>query len=145
MKRLTHSLSFVGTLLLMSLAFAATAHAQIYGKGSFVLPYPVHWQTATLPAGEYTFMVKSGGTTEFIISIRNSRQPGEKVLTVPAMTTHFSGTSSLVVVKVNGKRFVRSLQLAPVGTAFTYLLPKEKNVELREEVAQIIPVRTSSE
>lgn len=145
MKRLTHSLSVVGTLLLTSLAFSATARAQIYGKGSFVLPYPVQWQAATLPAGEYTFTVKNGGTAKIIISIRDARDPNQKVLTVPAMTAHFSGNSSLVVVKVNGKRYVRSLQLAPLDTAFTYVVPKERNVELREELAQIIPVHTASE
>lgn len=145
MKRIAHSLSIVGTLLLTSLAFSATAQAQIYGKGSFILPYPVHWQTATLPAGEYTFMVKSGGMAKIIISIRDARNPNGKVLTVPAMTAHFSGNSSLVVVTINGKRYVRSLQLDTLNTAFEYLVPKERNVELREQVAQIIPVRTSSE
>jgi hypothetical protein len=132
-------------LVLAVFALGATARAQTYQQGSFVLPYPVQWQTATLPAGECTFKVQNGGMAKTVISIRDTRQPNGKVLTVPAMTTHFSGKSSLVIVTVNGKRYVRSLQLAPLDTAFTYLVPKPNAEERIEEAARILPVRTSAE
>jgi hypothetical protein len=73
------------------------------------------------------------------------RQPKGKMLTVPAITTHFSGKSSLVIVTVNRKRYVRSLQLAPLDTAFTYLVPKAKSEERIEEAVRIIPVRSSAD
>src|SRR5260370_259995 len=41
--------------------------AQSAVKGSFTLPHEVQWQGATLPAGDYTFDMKSLGTPARII------------------------------------------------------------------------------
>src|SRR5260221_4074523 len=40
-------------------ASAIPASAQDACQGSFTLTHEVHWQNATLPAGDYTFQMKS--------------------------------------------------------------------------------------
>src|SRR6266404_5444367 len=40
-------------------ASAVPASAQLVCKGSFTLSQEVHWQTATLPPGDYTFEMQS--------------------------------------------------------------------------------------
>jgi hypothetical protein len=143
MKRKIDSFRILGMLLLAGITVSGTARAQqTFTGGSFVLPYQIQWQNATLPAGEYNFKVQFGGMARVIVTIQGVRQSTAKVLTVPGITDRFSGRSSLVIVTVKGKRFVRWLRLEPFGEAFGYVVPKPTREELREEAVQIIPVKT---
>lgn len=145
MTRTGRLLQFAGLVMLATFTFSATAKAQTYGRGSFVLPYTVHWQNATLKAGEYTFKVQNGGMAKIIVSIQDARHSSSQMLTVPGMTTHFSGKSSLVIVTVNRKRFVRSFRMEPLGEQYEYLVPKARRQVFREEAIQVIPVRNLAE
>lgn len=145
MTRTRRLLQVVGLVMLATFTFSATAKAQTYGRGSFVLPYTVQWQNTTLAPGEYTFKVQNGGMAKIIVSIQDARHSNSRMLTVPGMTTQFSGKSSLVIVTVNGKRFVRSLRMQPLGESYEYLVPMATREELREEATRIIPVRNIAE
>lgn len=141
MKKLAHSLRMVGLLVLTSTIFGATARAQqITAEGSFVLPYRVHWQAATLPAGRYTFSIEeSAGGQLTLVFIRGPRGKRGKLITAPRTKSDFKGKSSLMVVAVNGKPYVQSLRLGPLATEFEYPVPKAKP-ENHKQKAQIIPV-----
>lgn len=104
--------------LAATFATAIPAAAQNVIQGSFTLPEEVRWQGATLPAGDYTFSMKSvsapstlrldgpsGGT--FIIAIATDQlKPGNR--------------SALIVEQRGDLRVVRELDLPQIGLRFQY-------------------------
>jgi hypothetical protein len=143
--RLNRSLQAAGLLVLAALAFCGTARAQVYSRGSFVLPYQARWQGGTLPAGKYCFTVQDilqGGMT--LVFIRGPRDMRGKMIAAPTGTTDFSGKSSLIIVTVHGKRYVRSLRLHPMDTEFEYTVPKARRKDLREVAVETIPVHNTA-
>ena len=140
-------LPIVGLLLLTGAMLGTTARAQqIDGSGSFVLPYQVQWEGGTLPAGKYSFIVESGSmATSSLTFVRGPRGIHGRLIAAALATNDFTGKSSLVIVTVNGKQYVRSLRLGEIGTEFEYGVPKPKNGNLREEAIKTIPVRIVGE
>ena len=145
--RWIRSLPIVGLLVLTGAMLGTTARAgQIDAHGTFVLPYQVLWQKGTLPAGKYTFTVQSGSewNTELVF-VRGPRGIRGRLIAAALSTNDFAGKSSLIIVTVNGKRYVRSLRLGPIRTEFEYGVPKAKNASLRKAAVKIVPVRIAGE
>lgn len=88
--------------------------------GSFTLPSQVHWQTAVLPAGEYTFTVDLSGPLGRL-AIRQGPKTVAFVVLQDKSEASTNDNSSMLLV---GQR-VRSLHLAPLGA--TYYFPGRKN------------------
>ena len=63
----------VGLTALVLGALATNGNAQNIYQGKFTLPFETHWGSATLPAGDYTF-VMSSASSDYRLYIR-----GEKV------------------------------------------------------------------
>ncbi len=90
-------------------ASAVPASAQLVCKGSFTLSQEVHWQTATLPPGDYTFEMQS-----------------------------LASPSRIVLRGPNGSSFISAivadeLRLSPIGRTLRYAVPKPRK---ETEVAQ---------
>ena len=139
MKRLFQSICMTSALLGLVAAGPHPVRAQDLAQGTFVLPFEVQWGGKTLQPGEYHFRLPSG---EFgaAIHIRDA-QGRAKLIALTAASDDYSGPSVVTVVKRNGKRYVSSLAIQPIGAKLEYLVPRQKTEadELRASV-QIIPV-----
>ena len=100
----------------------ATAQAQQVA-GHFTLPYAVHWGSATLPAGDYTFTAPSS-VEPFILRVRG--KGAAAMIMAQTRSTVTGDRSSLRVTRVGNQAVVSALQLAPYGLAFSYPNPYRK-------------------
>jgi hypothetical protein len=120
-------------------AFCATAapvSAQNSYKGTFALTHEIRWQNITLPAGAYSFELKSLASPLLILTGPN----GSEFISAIVADQRHSKDSKLVVEHRNGMSVVSELQLAEIGLRLRYSVPKApKDVELasahtREEI-----------
>ena len=106
------------------------ATAQGVYKGSFTLPHEVRWQNATLPAGDYTFEMKSLETSSLI---RLNGPKGSQF--IPALVADEKVTEqSMLVIETRGSiSAVTELCLSGIGRTLRYAVPKApKDVELAQ-------------
>jgi hypothetical protein len=116
-------------------AFASPVKAQSATcEGSFTLPYEVTWQAAQIPAGEYTFTLKSKG---FPARMMVHGPNGTIFVSAIGMTGARGVTSSeLLVESRDGKRYVGELNVAGCDLHVRYFLPKVKNLSREVLLAQ---------
>jgi hypothetical protein len=119
-----------------SLVFAAlvagllplTAGAQSPAAGKFTLPLEVHWGTATLPKGDYSFsFAPSGGST--LLFVRKEGSPSRSYMIGDVGWDEMAGTSSanrLVLGRLGDETYVKDLQLGCVGTVLHFRAPSFK-------------------
>src|SRR4029077_11297875 len=111
-------------------ASATPAAAQGAFKGSFTLSHEVRWQNATLPAGEYTFEMKSVNAPSLITLNGPS---GHQFITALVANEKDSEQSMLVIETRGNTSAVSELCLAPIGRSLRYAVPKApKDVELAQ-------------
>jgi hypothetical protein len=111
-------------------ASATPATAQRVYKGSFTLPHEVRWQNATLPAGDYTFEMKSLETSSLI---RLNGPKGSQF--IPALVADEKASEqSMLVIETRGSiSAVTELRLSGIGRTLRYAVPKApKDVELAQ-------------
>jgi hypothetical protein len=122
MKSLRNRILAIAVLGLATFAAnAIPAAAQTSFQGSFTLPIDVRWQNVTLPAGNYTFVMKSASAPSQI-QLRGAK--GAFILANTASTNEPGGRSVLIIEHRGGSRFVRELYLAPIGMRLRYSVPK---------------------
>jgi hypothetical protein len=110
-------------------ASAVPASAQSALKGSFTLAHQIRWCTATLPAGNYTFEMKSLADPTLILKGPHGYQ------FIPALVADEKAIdkSMLIVENHGNESFVRELRVAPIGRSLRYSMPKaSKDVELAQ-------------
>jgi hypothetical protein len=131
MKSLRNRILAIAVLgLAVVAANAVPAAAQSAFQGSFTLPTDVRWQNATLPAGHYTFWMKSTATPSQI-ELRGPK--GAFILANTASISEPGGRSVLVIEHRGTSRVIRELYLAPIGMRLRYSVPK---LPKTEELAQ---------
>jgi hypothetical protein len=111
-------------------ASATPAAAQQAFKGSFTLTHEVRWQKATLPAGDYTFEMKSVSGPSLII-VRGPNGPS----LIPALVANERDSEqSMLVIETHGSiSAVTELRLSSIGRTLRYAAPKApKDVELAQ-------------
>jgi hypothetical protein len=115
-------------------AFASPVKAQSATcEGSFTLPYEVTWQSAQIPAGEYTFTLKSKG---FPARMMVHGPNGTVFVSAIGLTGASPTGSELLVVNRDGKRYVGELNVAGCDLHVRYFLPKVKNLSREVLLAQ---------
>ena len=115
-------LTLVGVGLL-SIGFSASAsQAQAIYKGSFTLDRDVRWQNATMPAGNYTFIVESTTRSKPVLVTG----PAGTVFQIPIVTSQDKiGEKSVMKLEWRGDDlFVSEMDLAQVGLNIRYRVPK---------------------
>jgi hypothetical protein len=101
---------------------ASRTVAQVAFRGSFTLPYEVHWNNSVLPAGDYTFTLQS---TRWPARMILQGPNGSTFIQAMAISDHnTSQHSTLTVQRRGGARFVRDLYLADYGRSLSYWEPK---------------------
>jgi hypothetical protein len=112
-------------------ASAVPASAQLVCQGSFTLSHEVHWQTATLPPGDYTFEMQSLASPSRII-LRGPN--GSSFISALVANEEADNDQSMLVVENRGGRStIAELRLATIGRTLRYAVPKPAK---ETEVAQ---------
>jgi hypothetical protein len=126
---LTRMLAIAAIGLFTVFASATPASAQVAFKGAFTLPSEVRWQGKNLPAGDYTFSMKSAtvpnqlfvkgpnGGTFILTSATDDRAAGEQ--------------SFLTVERHGGTSFIREMYLAGLSLHLRYSAPRTPKNEQR--------------
>ena len=130
MKSLRHRILVLTTLTLAVLganAIPAAAQADLY-KGSFTLPVAAEWPNTRLPAGHYTFSMKS---VDFPVRIRVEGENGTVYVVSVGTSQRDSGDNSFLILEQRGdSKFVRELYLAQIGLHVRYYVPAQSKEDL---------------
>jgi len=111
-------------------ASATPAAAQQAFKGSFTLTHEVRWQKATLPAGDYTFEIKSVSVPS-LITLKGPN--GSSFIPALVANDRVSEQSMLVIETHGSISAVTELRLSSIGRTLRYAAPKApKDVELAQ-------------
>lgn len=111
-------------------ASATPASAQAVVKGSFTLTHEVRWQNATLPAGDYTFEMKSLAAPS-TITVKGPN--GYQFVSAIVADENAGEQSMLIVENRGGGSVISELRLAAIGRSLRYSVPKAlKDVELAQ-------------
>ena len=101
-------------------------------RGSFTLPFEVRWQGVVLPAGDYTFSLKSAASPA-MVTVQGSNGCGF-MLATEVDEKRTNQDSSLTIEGRGSTRFVREMYLADLGLRIHYSIPKNSKNE--KELAQ---------
>jgi hypothetical protein len=127
---LSRILTIIAIGLIAVCASPAPASAQDAYKGRFTLDSDVRWSQVLLPAGEYTFALKSAALPAQIIL--HGPNGFAMVMTSSTDTKNSDAPSSITVERVAGMRVVRDLHLAELGIDLRYPAPKLPNNEIAQ-------------
>jgi hypothetical protein len=138
-------LVIAGFALAAVCASAVPASAQLVCKGSFTLSHEVRWQNATLPAGDYTFEMRSLASPS-TITLKGPN--GSQFVTAMVANETNSDQSMLIVENRGSHSTIAELRLPSIGRSFRYAVPKlPKDVEVaqgpvrREQVVVAVNVK----
>ena len=115
------AIAALGIATICANASPATAQVTAF-KGSFTLPNEVRWQGATLPAGDYTFSLKSASGPD-LIQLQGPKG-GAFVVSLTASKDDVSDHSVMTIEHRAGMSIVRELYLAQIGLRLHYYVPK---------------------
>jgi hypothetical protein len=111
-------------------ASASPASAQGVFKGHFTLPNDVSWQGQNLPAGEYTFSLKSASVPAQL-TVTGANGDSVFIITTATDERNAGGKSFMTVQHQGPSSFIRELYLAGLGLDLRYRVPKNTNDEQR--------------
>jgi hypothetical protein len=146
MKSLRNRLFAIAAVaLVVVFASAVPAAAQSAYQGSFTLPREVRWQNVTLPAGDYTFDLKSLATPSRI----TVKGPNGSVFIAAVVADEKASERSMLIIENHGSRsIVSELRLSGLSRTLRYAVPKDrKDAEVaqgpvtREEILVAVSVK----
>ena len=118
-------------------ALATSGNAQNVYQGKFTLPSETHWGSATLPAGDYTF-VMSSASSDYRLYIR-----GEGVNAIIRATSTddraVSAHAQLDLVDIADVQTVQTFDAPELGRTFFYSTPAQKRTGHKEAHQKTVP------
>jgi hypothetical protein len=119
---LTRMLAIAAIGLFAVCVSATPASAQNAFKGAFTLPSEVRWQGTNLPAGDYTFTLKSTAVpAQLLLKGPN----GSAFILTTTTDDRGAGDRSFLTVERQGvTRFVREVYLAGLNLHLCYQAPR---------------------
>lgn len=118
-------------------ALATSGKAQNAYQGKFTLPFEAHWGSATLPAGDYTF-VMSSAMDNYRLYVR-----GERVNAIIVPSVHdakvISGPAQLNLVDIADMQTVETFDAPELGLTFVYSTPSQKHAGRKEAHQKTVP------
>jgi hypothetical protein len=139
MKSLRNRVLVIAALALAAVcASAIPASAQAAYQGSFTLTHEVRWQNANLPAGDYTFEIRSMSLPATLV-VKGPN--GSMFVTAIVVDQKASAQSMLIVENRGSVSAISELRLADLGKSLRYATPKApKDVELAQVTREQILV-----
>jgi hypothetical protein len=122
----------IAAIAMMVAAFGSSrAKAQGLVHGSFNLPFPAQWGSATLPIGDYSFSIlQTDGHNVFV------RIWGESTGTASALIMGYQGEAgvaevpnSMTCISVGSACYVQTLNLSALGETLRFAVPKGVVIE----------------
>jgi hypothetical protein len=122
MKSLRNRILVIAAVALATVcASAVPAFAQLVCKGSFTLSQEVRWQNATLPAGDYTFEMRSLALPSRI----TLKGPNGYQFITAAVANETKSDQSMLVIEHRGNlSAISELRLSAIGRTLRYSVPK---------------------
>jgi hypothetical protein len=139
MKSLRNRIVVIAAFALAAVcASAVPASAQAASQGSFTLTHEVQWQNAKLPAGDYTFEIRSMSLPTTL----TVKGPNGSMFVTAIVVDEKPGTQSMLIVENRGSvSAISELRLAHLGKSLRYATPKApKDVELAQVTREQILV-----
>lgn len=121
-------------------ALATDGNAQNIYQGKFTLPFETHWGSATLPAGDYTF-VMSSASSDYRLFIRGAKV-NAIVMAAAADEKVVSGPAQLNLVDIGDRQTVQTFDAPELGKTFVYSTPTQKHMG-HKEAHQETPPQTA--
>jgi hypothetical protein len=132
MKQITAILSGALAVILL---MAAVASAEPVYQGKFTLSSPVRWGKATLPAGEYSVLLRTN-TLPAIATVRAKNGAEVFVMPIELSREAVHGPSALVVSVRGNQATVKSLRLAEAGLVLHYQPTPQKGKGVEEAATE---------
>jgi hypothetical protein len=120
-------------------ALATSGKAQNAYQGKFTLPFETHWGGATLPAGDYTF-VMSSAVSDYRLIIRG--QVNAIIMASAADEKAVSSHAQLNLVDIANVQNVETFEAPELGLTFSYATPKQKHMGRKEARQKMAPQTT---
>jgi len=133
----------VGVAAAVAAVFSASAaSAQPLVKGTFTLPYEVHWGKAILPPGQYSITIDDPRRPALV----SNTLTGERRAVVMARATGDAmkgEPTALVITKVENDRYVRSFNWREGNQRFIYRAVSERERTQLAAEPITIPIQTA--
>lgn len=127
----------VGVASLALGALATIGGAQNAYKGKFTLPSETRWGRATLPAGDYTFVMSSAGS-DYRVYIRGA-QANAIIMAASTDDKAVSDHAQLNLVSIADVQTVQTFEAPELGKTFVYFAPTQKHTGHKEAHQKIAP------
>jgi hypothetical protein len=127
----------VGLVALALGALAISGHAQNAYQGKFTLPGETHWGSATLPAGDYTFVMSSAGS-DYRLYIRGA-QVNAIIMAASTDDKAVSDHAQLNLVNIADVQTVQTFDAPELGKTFVYFTPTRKHAGHKEAHQKMAP------
>jgi hypothetical protein len=118
-------------------ALATSGNAQNAYQGKFTLPFETQWGNATLPAGDYTF-VMSSASSDYRLYIRGA-QVNAIIRATSADHRGVSDHAQLNLVDIADVQNVQTFDAPELGLTFSYATPKQKHMGSKEAHEKMAP------
>jgi hypothetical protein len=123
-------------------SLARTASAQVL-RGSFTLPYEVHWGRAVLPAGTYLITIDSVRGPA-LVTTTDGRG---RCLVLPALVDSATEgrATGLLISRIEGERAIRSLNWREGGRSFVYqpIRKTKRSLSASASDLEAVPIATA--
>jgi len=127
----------VGLAALVLGALSTSGNAQNAVQGKFTLPFETHWGGATLPAGDYTFVLPSV-SYPYRLYIRGQATTAI-IMAVGFDKKAASGHAQLNLVEIADAQNVQTLESPELGLTFNFATPTPKHLGRREARQKTTP------
>ena len=126
----------VGVTALALGALATNGNAQNVYQGKFTLPFETHWGSATLPAGDYTF-VMSSAISDYRLIIRG--QVNAIIMATSTDDRAVPDHAQLNLVNVADVQTVQTFDAPGLGRTFVYFTPPREHAGHKEAHQKTLP------
>jgi hypothetical protein len=123
-------------------ALATSGNAENAYQGKFTLPTETRWGSATLPAGDYTFVMTSA-SSQYRLYIRGARV--DAIIMATTTDRAVADHAQLNLVDIADVQTVQTFDAPELGRTFFYVTPTQKHVghkEARQKTAAQTPPAT---